>query len=286
MFITQDSKFKIEADKSIDISQLDTSIEKTSDKKALKKALRKVVKAISQRQEILYAQGKYSLLLVFQAMDAAGKDSTIRAVMSGINPAGCAVHSFKKPSSNELKHDFLWRTTKALPERGMFGVFNRSHYEEVLVCKVHPEYLSGQGLSLTDADNFWQDRYDAIVAHEKHLAQSNTIVLKFWLNVSQDEQHRRFLSRLEEPSKNWKFSEGDLSESKLWPQYMSAYADMLEQTSKPWAPWHAIPADNKPAMRLAVAQIILDNLNALPLDYPQLTPTETEELEQFKKQLI
>ncbi len=285
MFITQDSKFKIDADKDINISQLDTSIKQKSDKQALKKSLKKVVKAISQRQEILYAQGKYSILLVFQAMDAAGKDSTIRAVMSGINPAGCAVHSFKKPSSNELKHDFLWRTTKALPERGMFGVFNRSHYEEVLVCKVHPEYLRGQGLSITDTDSLWQERYDAIVAHEKHLAQSNTIVLKFWLNVSQTEQHKRFLSRLEEPSKNWKFSEGDLAESKLWPQYMQAYADMLEQTSKPWAPWYAIPADNKPAMRLAVAQVILDNLNALPLDYPQLSKSETVELEQFKRQL-
>ena len=243
------------------LSEAPTLIESTSDKKNYKKRLGKLVDELDDLQRRLYAADKHSVLLVFQAMDAAGKDSTIRAVMSGVNPAGCQVFSFKQPSTEELDHDFLWRTTKCLPQRGRIGVFNRSYYEETLVVRVHPEYLGGQKLPRqVDLDDLWQERFESIRDHEKHLARNGTVILKFWLNVSQQEQHNRFLSRLDDQRKNWKFSASDLSESKLWKDYMHAYEQVLNATSRPWAPWYAIPADDKPYMRLQVAEIIPDNI--------------------------
>ena len=242
------------------------------DEKACKKALKKSVKALSDIQRILYAHDYHSVLLIFQAMDSAGKDGTIRAVMSGLNPAGCQVYSFKQPSKEELDHDFLWRTTIRLPERGRIGVFNRSYYEEVLVVRVHPEYLKSQRLKqAVDLNEVWNDRYQSIRNHELHLAKSGTLVLKFWLNISYEEQRQRFLSRLNTPEKNWKFSEGDVREREHWDSYMNAYEAALNETSRPWAPWYAIPADNKPYMRRCVAETILENVQTLDLHYPSVS---------------
>jgi PPK2 family polyphosphate:nucleotide phosphotransferase len=227
------------------------------------------VEEIGELQRILYAHDHRALLLVFQAMDAAGKDGTIRAVMTGVNPAGCQVYSFKQPSAQELDHDFLWRTAKCLPERGMIGIFNRSYYEEVLVVRVHPEYLAAQNLPQPiDKDTIWKDRFESIRDHELHLARNGTVVLKFFLNVSREEQKKRFLARLDEPEKNWKFSAADVQERGYWNDYMKAYADALGETSRAWAPWYAIPADFKPFMRLAVARIVRDTLKSLKLHYP------------------
>jgi PPK2 family polyphosphate:nucleotide phosphotransferase len=235
---------------------------------------------------MLYAQDRVSVLLVFQAMDAAGKDSTIRAVMSGINPAGCQVYSFKQPSREELDHDFLWRTTCRLPERGRIGIFNRSYYEEVLVVRVHPGYLDAQRLPhCEDLSSLWPERFEAIAAHELHLAQSGTLVLKFWLNVSREEQSRRFLSRIDEPSKNWKFSARDVDERQHWGAYMEAYEDALNATSRPWAPWYAIPADDKPYMRATVADLVVQNLERLGLSYPTLDPEALAELVEARARL-
>lgn len=221
-------------------------------------------------QRVLYADDRYALLLVFQAMDAAGKDGTIRAVLTGVNPAGCQVHSFKQPSPEELDHDFLWRSARRLPERGRIGVFNRSYYEEVLVVRVHPEYLAGQRLpDGPDGPELWLNRFESIADHEKHLARNGTVVLKFWLNVSRDEQRRRFLKRLDKPDKNWKFSVKDVEERRYWDDYMVAYEEALTATSRPWAPWYAIPADDKDYMRMVVADLVARTLEALPLRYPE-----------------
>lgn len=253
----------------------------------LKKKLKKQVKRIAKLQRRLYAADSQALLLVFQAMDAAGKDSTIRAVSKGVNPAGYQVFSFKQPSKEELDHDFLWRTAKRLPERGRIGIFNRSYYEEVLVVRVHPEYLAGQRLPETnDLDALWQQRYEAIRSHERHLAESGTVILKFFLNVSLDEQARRFISRIDEPEKNWKFSKGDMKERALWPKYMDAYEDMLNATSRPWAPWYAIPADDKPFMRWQVAKTIADTLEAMDPQYPELDDEEQAELPAMREALL
>jgi PPK2 family polyphosphate:nucleotide phosphotransferase len=256
------------------------------DEKTCRKKLKKEVKQIDELQRRLYADDRKSLLLVFQAMDAAGKDSTIRAVMRGVNPAGCQVSSFKQPSKEELDHDYLWRSVKRLPERGRIGIFNRSYYEEVLVVRVHPEYLGGQRLDLPDdMAQFWQARYRAIVDHEKHLAENGTVILKFWLNVSKEEQKQRFLSRLNEPEKHWKFSSGDLEERKLWDAYMDAYQHALAPTSKPWAPWFAIPADNKPYMRYQVARIVRKTLEALNPQYPSVSPDDLVHFQAMRDQL-
>ena len=255
-------------------------------KKALKKALAGYVEQLDQLQRVLYADNRYAILLVFQAMDAAGKDGTIRAVMSGLNPAGCQMFSFKQPSAEELDHDFLWRTTRRLPERGRIGVFNRSYYEEVLVVRVHPEYLEGQRLPATvDPRRIWKQRYRSIVDHEHHLARNGTVILKFWLNVSREEQKRRFLSRLDEPRKNWKFSAGDVRERGYWDDYMKAYEKALRATSRPWAPWYAIPADNKPYMRVQVAKILTETLASLDLRYPKVDPKERARFEQMRQLL-
>lgn len=239
-------------------------------KKLNKQPLRDLVDEFKDLQKILYAHDHHGVLLVFQAMDAAGKDSTIRAVMSGVNPAGFQTYSFKKPSSEELDHDFLWRTSMRLPERGRVGIFNRSYYEEVLVTKVHSRILDGQKLPGVDRSRIFESRYASICDHERHLAENGYVVLKFWLNVSKEEQRQRFLSRLNEPEKNWKFAVGDVEERKHWDQYMLAYQAALNATSRPWAPWYAIPADDKPYMRRTVAQIIVDSLKTLNLVYPQV----------------
>lgn len=258
-----------------------------SPKKESEKYLDRQIKRMDRLQRVFYADDRYALLLVFQAMDAAGKDSTIRAVMRGINPAGCQVFSFKKPTTEELDHDFLWRTSCRLPERGRIGIFNRSYYEEVLVVRVHPDFLKAQKLpDQSDLSDLWRARYESIVDHEKHLARNGTIILKFWLNVSQKEQKRRFISRIENPDKNWKFSEGDLRESSLWNDYMSAYEDALSATSKPWAPWYAIPADDKPFMRACVADIIVKNLERLNLRFPAPEIAEKSRLQELRRELV
>jgi len=268
------------------LSDASTFVKTVPKDKRYKKRLEKIVDKIADLQSRLYASDQYSVLLVFQAMDAAGKDSTIRAVMSGIDPTGCQVFSFKQPSSEELDHDFLWRTAKSLPQRGRIGIFNRSYYEEVLVVRVHPEYLGGQKLPFKPSlEELWQQRYESIRDHEKHLARNGTVILKFWLNVSRDEQRKRFLSRLDEPQKNWKFSVGDVDESALWKDYMNAYEQALSETSRPWAPWFAIPADDKPYARLQVAEIIVESLKRLNLQYPEVSKKHLEDIGEMRKQL-
>ncbi|BCD97000.1 polyphosphate kinase 2 family protein [Marinagarivorans cellulosilyticus] len=255
--------------------------------KECKKALKRAVKELARLQNILYANDNHSILLVFQAMDAAGKDSTIRHVLSGVNPAGCQVYSFKQPSREELDHDFLWRSAKRLPERGCIGVFNRSYYEEVLVVRVHPELLNAERLgNYKNIDRLWAERFESIQDHERHLARTGTVVLKFWLNVSKDEQKSRFLSRLQEPEKHWKFSEADLAERALWPKYMKAYQAALNATSKPWAPWYAIPADNKPYMRMCVAQLVVEALKSLNLKYPTVSKAEKKRFKSLEEKLL
>lgn len=254
--------------------------------KSLKKQLKALNSRLAELQRVMYAHDHHSILLVFQAMDAAGKDGTIRAIMKGVNPAGCQVYSFKQPSKEELDHDFLWRTAKSLPERGRIGIFNRSYYEEVLVLRVHPEYLGAQNLPKeVRRETIWQDRYDSIRDHEKHLARNGTIILKFWLNVSKDEQKRRFMARLDEPEKNWKFSTGDIAERQHWDAYMDAYQDALNETSRDYAPWYAIPADNKRYMRVAVAQTIVSTLESLELKYPDVSAKDLERFQQARTML-
>ncbi len=279
------SPFIVPSDKTFSISELRTAPEDPPSRDACKNRLKKLVKKLDLQQRKLYAQDNYSVLLIFQAMDAAGKDSTIRAVMRGVNPAGCQVFSFKQPGDEELDHDFLWRTSKRLPERGRIGIFNRSYYEEVLVVRVHPQYLGAQKLPEMDMRNIWKNRYDSIRNHERHLAENGTIILKFWLNVSKEEQKKRFISRIENKEKNWKFSEADLTERAHWDKYMHAYEEALKETSRPWAPWYAVPADNKPYMRMTVAEIIVDTLKKLDLNYPELDKKSRDRLKKLKKVL-
>jgi PPK2 family polyphosphate:nucleotide phosphotransferase len=241
---------------------------------------------LAEFQDKLYAQDRYSLLILFQALDAAGKDGTIKHVMSGLNPQGCDVHSFKAPSAEELDHDYLWRCVKALPERGRIGIFNRSYYEEVLVARVHPEILEKQKLpeSLKDK-NIWKRRFEEINHFENFLVDNGTVVLKFFLNVSKKEQKRRFLERIEEPEKNWKFSAGDAMERAFWKDYMAAYEDMFNHTSTKWAPWVIVPADNKPFTRLAVAHGIYRTLKGLHLEYPRVSGERRAELQKTREML-
>jgi PPK2 family polyphosphate:nucleotide phosphotransferase len=240
------------------------------DKKACRESLERSVERLSELQRVLYADNRHSVLLMFQAMDAAGKDGTIRAVLTGIDPAGCQVQSFKSPSSQELDHDFLWRHLRVLPERGRIGVFNRSWYEEVLAVRVHPAYLDAQQLPHRpkDLDALWRERFESINDIERHLARNGTLILKFWLNVSREEQRERLLARLDEPEKNWKFDAGDLDSRARWDDYMDAYAGALGATSTPWAPWYAIPADSKSYMRHAVADVVVRAIENLGLRYP------------------
>jgi len=231
---------------------------------------RKQTRAIRKLQRRLYASDHYAVLFIFQAMDAGGKDSTIRSVFTGVNPAGFQVSAFQQPSTKERDHDFLWRVVKELPERGRIGVFNRSHYEEVLIVRVHPELLETQNLPHYDLSTIWQERFESIRGLERHLATSGTVIVKFFLNLSYEEQRRRLLRRIDKPSKNWKFDPADLRERKRWPDYMNAFEDALNETSRPWAPWYAIPADSKPYMRLQVAQIVKKTLEGLGVEYPEL----------------
>lgn len=258
--------------------------QKVQSKKEQKKRLNDLIEEMHDFQRILYAHDKYSLLLIFQAIDAAGKDSTIRAVMSGVNPAGCQVFSFKRPTLEELDHDFLWRTAQCLPERGRIGIFNRSYYEEVLVVRVHPKYLQLQKLPYPiDLGDIWERRFESIRDHEKHLARNGTVILKFWLNVSKAEQRRRFLDRINEPRKNWKFAAGDVRERSFWKDYMNAYEEALNATSRAWAPWYAIPADDKTFMRMAVAEIIVKSLQKLGLKYPKVSPEKKSKFSEMRK---
>lgn len=255
--------------------------------KAAGKALKDRIGELDDLQRMLAAQDRYSVLLVFQAMDAAGKDGTIRAVMRGINPAGVRVCSFKKPSALELDHDFLWRTAIRLPERGQIGIFNRSYYEEVLVVRVHPGILDGERLPYPiDPEAIWNERFESVRDHEKHLARNGTVILKFWLNVSRDEQKRRFLDRIDEAEKNWKFNAGDVDEREHWDEYMSAYEKALNATSRPWAPWYAIPADDKRFMRLAVSAVVCRTLSSLALAYPEVSADDRRELLEARERLV
>ena len=249
--------------------------------------LRERVAEISKQQNILYASGSHALLVIFQAMDAAGKDSAIDHVFSGVNPQGCEVTSFKQPSLTELKHDFLWRTTKCLPGRGHIGVFNRSYYEEVLVVRVHPEYLVAQGLESEAAakEEFWEQRYSSIRHYEKHLHRNRTRVIKFYLHLSKSEQRKRFLARIDDPAKNFKFSAGDLAERKLWDEYMSAYEKALAATSTEDCPWYTIPADDKENAHLIIAQIIHDTLKSMKLAFPKLGDKATIEMKKLRATL-
>jgi PPK2 family polyphosphate:nucleotide phosphotransferase len=253
----------------------------------MKRQLAKSVSRIDELQRIFYAHDRHSVLLVFQGMDTAGKDGTIRAILQGVNPAGCQVFSFKQPTPEELDHDFLWRTSRRLPERGRIGIFNRSYYEEVLVVRVHPHYLGSQKLPAdVDLETVWADRYASIRQHEEHIARNGTVVLKFWLNLSREEQRQRFLARLEEKEKHWKFSVGDIRERGFWDEYMTAFETALAETSRPWAPWYAIPADNKSYMRLCVADILARTLESLDLHYPKVDAKKLEEFEDIRQRLL
>ena len=256
-------------------------------KKEYEKRLEEHVGELSRLQNLHYASNRHALLLIFQGMDASGKDGAIRHVMSGVNPQGCEVFSFKQPSAEELEHDFLWRTDRRLPERGRIGIFNRSYYEEVLVVRVHPEMLKSQGLSqeLADDKALWEDRYRSIVDQERHLYHNNTRTIKIFLHLSHEEQRKRFLARIDEPDKNWKFSLSDIHERKYWDQYMEAYEECLKATSNHHAPWYVVPADDKQNARLIVSQIVLDALTDLKMTYPKTTTKRHEELESIRKLL-
>ena len=273
-------RFRIESSDPAETGGLDVSKKKAS------AWLAEGVQKLADLQTRLYAQDCWSLLLVFQAMDAAGKDSTIKHVMSGINPQGCQVVSFKAPSQHELDHDFLWRCARELPERGRIGIFNRSHYEEVLVVRVHPNILAGQHLppSLVRKD-IWKQRYESINDWERHLARNGTRIVKFFLNLSKEEQRKRFLERLEVPQKNWKFAMGDVLERGFWNDYMRAYEDAISATSTEWAPWYAVPADHKWFTRLVVAQIVVATLEKLGLEYPKVDADRKKELAEARKAL-
>ncbi|MFT3696621.1 MAG: hypothetical protein QM831_26005 [Kofleriaceae bacterium] len=261
--------------------------EKHSHKKDNQDHLHERVEKLAKLQSRFYADARYSLLLVFQAMDAAGKDGTIKAVMSGVNPQGCLVTAFKSPSHEDLAHDFMWRIQRHMPARGMIGIFNRSHYEEVLMVRVNPQYLDAQRLPSVprDLDDLWEQRFDSINEAEKHWARNGCVVLKFFLNVSRKEQHKRFLDRIVDPDDNWKFNAGDWEESAKWDKYQDAYQAALRATSKPWAPWYSIPADNKSYMRCAVADIVVETLKSLPLAYPEPTKEDRAVMQKIRSEL-
>jgi PPK2 family polyphosphate:nucleotide phosphotransferase len=256
-------------------------------KEQYKKILEDHVAQLSSHQQLLYASDRYAVLLIFQAMDAAGKDGAIQHVMSGVNPQGCQVFSFKHPSATELQHDFLWRTTRDLPERGKIGIFNRSYYEEVLIARVHPEILRNEGLpdKPHDEKTIWHDRYRSITNLERHLHENGTCIIKFFLHLSKEEQRKRFLARIDEPEKNWKFSAADIAERKFWKQYMKAYEHCLSATSTKHAPWYVVPADDKENARLIVSRIILDTFDALKMTYPKASAKRRRELQAIRKQL-
>lgn len=280
--VTGQGKFRLSA-----FDPADTGSLEQEDKPRAKDALETGIEALTEMQDMLYAQDRWSLLLVFQAMDAAGKDGAIKHVMSGVNPQGCQVASFKGPSSEELDHDYLWRCNRHLPERGRIGIFNRSYYEEVLVLRVHPEILANQKLPVQRVGkDVWENRYRDICAHERYLDTNGTKVLKFFLNVSKDEQKRRFLDRIEDPEKNWKFSAADARERNHWDDYMKAYEAAIDNTATPASPWYVVPADNKWYTRVVVAAAIIDALASMGLHYPVVGPAKKRELAQVRKTLL
>ncbi|WP_425399553.1 polyphosphate kinase 2 family protein [Aeoliella sp.] len=291
MHIAIDPKdFRVTGEGKFKLKKHDTKIEDLyKDKRNYRDMLDECKEGINELQRMMYAHDRYSLLLVFQAMDAAGKDGTIRHIMSGVNVHGISVHAFKQPSAEELDHDFLWRTNKALPQRGRIGIFNRSYYEEVLVVKVHPEIiLKSQKLPAEctrDLDKFWEHRYESIRDKERQLWRSGTRVIKFFLNLSRDEQRDRFIARIDEPEKNWKFSEGDVSERQHWDAYQKAYEEAINATAAKHAPWYVIPADDKRNMRLIVAQVVLEELKSLDMHYPEVSDARRAELQVYRKRL-
>jgi PPK2 family polyphosphate:nucleotide phosphotransferase len=280
--------FRVPASKKFDLKKWPTLVKPVyKSKKAYAKLLQQHVEELSSLQCVHYAANRYAVLLIFQAMDAAGKDGAIRHVMSGVNPQGCQVFSFKHPSATELEHDFLWRTTRSLPERGHIGIFNRSYYEEVLIVRVHPEILRTEELpdALLDDNAIWKERYRSIVDLENHLYRNGTRVIKFFLHLSREEQRKRFLERIDDPEKNWKFSAADIHERKYWNHYMKAYEACLTETSTRHAPWYVVPADDKENARLIVSAIVLDAFKELKMAYPRTTAKRRQELESIRKQL-
>lgn len=280
--------FRVPAGEKIDLKKWPTDVKPVyKSKEHYKEKLDEHIAKLSALQQLHYASARYAVLLIFQAMDAAGKDGAIRHVMSGVNPQGCQVFGFKEPSTNELLHDFLWRTTRDLPERGRIGIFNRSYYEEVLIARVHPEILRGEGIpdALLLETAVWRDRYRSIVDLERHLHANGTRIVKFYLHLSKEEQRKRFLARIDEPEKNWKFSSGDVKERKFWDQYMTAFEECLGATSTSDVPWYVVPADDKNNARLIVSQIVVDTLEGLNMSYPKTTPERHKELESIRQEL-
>jgi PPK2 family polyphosphate:nucleotide phosphotransferase len=287
--------FQVDPGEKVRLKQRDTGWAQTAEMKELGKdqvkgraevVLAENLKQLAEAQELLYANDVYSVLIILQAMDAAGKDGTIKHVMSGINPQGCQVFSFKKPSDEELDHNFLWRYMKALPERGRIGIFNRSYYEEVLVVKVHPELHERQKLPPGKrGKSFWQERYEDINHFERHLTRNGTLILKFFLHISKDEQKKRFLERLDDPEKHWKFSTSDLAERGLWKEYMQAFEEAMSATSTEWAPWYIVPADHKWVARAVVADIVTSTISSLHLTFPEVTPEKRKALEEARRHL-
>jgi PPK2 family polyphosphate:nucleotide phosphotransferase len=281
------SDFRVREGDRVDLKKWPTRVDpvyKTNEQ--YQELLTRHVSALSAQQELLYASDRHAILLIFQAMDAAGKDGAIQHVMSGVNPQGCQVFSFKHPSAAELKHDFLWRTTRDLPERGRIGIFNRSYYEEVLITRVHPQILRGEGQpAAPDEKTIWHDRYRSIVNLEKHLDLNGTRIVKFFLHLSKEEQRKRFIDRIDQPDKNWKFSLADIEERKFWKDYMQAYEKCLGATSTKRAPWYVVPADDKLNTRLIVSRIVLDTLETLELSYPKTSAARRRELLALRKKL-
>lgn len=282
-------QFRVEGGEAIQLKKFRTSIAPFyRTKEQYQELLDKDTERLSALQSLLFAHNRYSVLLIVQAMDAAGKDGVIKHVMSGIDPQGCEVFSFKRPSSDELRHDFLWRSICRLPQRGRIGIFNRSYYEEVLIVRVHPEILRGQGIpdELLNEKTVWRDRYRSIKDLEDHLYRNGTRIIKFFLHVSKEEQRKRFLERIDNPQKNWKLSESDVEERKLWKQYMEAYEKCISATSSRQAPWYVVPADDKRNARLIVSQVILETLKGLKLHYPKATAAHRKDLQEIREKLL
>jgi PPK2 family polyphosphate:nucleotide phosphotransferase len=280
--ITNGKKFRLKH-----VDPADTGDLKSADKPRAKEALQNGVEAMAELQDVLYAQDRWSLLLIFQAMDAAGKDGTIKHVMSGVNPQGCQVSSFKGPTSEDLDHDYLWRCVKQLPERGRIGIFNRSYYEETLVVRVHPEFLAGQKLPKECVTkDIWKERFQDIRAFERYLHRNGTAVVKFFLHISKEEQQKRFLERLDDPDKNWKFSVNDARERSFWDDYMEAYEETIRETASENSPWYVVPADNKWFTRVIVAAAVIDALAAMKLQYPKVSEAKRQELAATRKELL
>jgi PPK2 family polyphosphate:nucleotide phosphotransferase len=278
--------FRVRAGEKVSLKKWPTKVAAVHEsKEEYARLLGEHIEQLSAQQELLYASNSYAVLLIFQAMDAAGKDGAIKHVMSGVNPQGCQVFSFKHPSATELQHDFLWRTTRDLPERGRIGIFNRSYYEEVLIARVHPEILAGEGIAAADKETIWRERYRSILGMERHLHLNGTRIIKFFLHLSKDEQRRRFLQRIDKPEKNWKFSTADVEERKFWKDYMKAYEKCLGATSTNEAPWYVVPADDKENTRLIVSRIVVETLAELKMSYPKTGAKRRRELRVIRGQL-